>query len=143
MSIANSFGFEGKATRATKTLAVTRAARDHLTLTKPERAAPLQSARDRLDGLEVYRGRLAVDAMPDVVGQPLANHWCDLLVPQDRTHLEADWVAGDFWIDFAATERGVERFDGAKIFHRGAPSLAADQNGACGLKDDEDGRRSD
>jgi hypothetical protein len=40
MSIANSFGFEGKATRATKTLEVTRAARDHLTLTKPERAAP-------------------------------------------------------------------------------------------------------
>jgi len=40
MSIANSFGFEGKAARAARDLEVARADRDCLTLTKPERAAP-------------------------------------------------------------------------------------------------------
>src|SRR5206468_244665 len=78
---------------------------------------PLQTARDRLDGLEIERSRLPVDALAHVIAEPLADHRGDLLVPQDRADFEADRAAGDFGIDFALTERGVERLDGAKIFH--------------------------
>ena len=88
-----------------------------------------QTAPDRLDGLQVQRGRLAVDALADVVAEPLTDDRRNFLVPQDRADFEADRVAGDFGIDLAVTERGVERLDGAKIFNGCDPSLAAGRNG--------------
>ena len=141
MSISKSFGFEGKAARTASDLG--RSSRPGSPdAYKTEAGCPCRPLAIELDGLEVERGRLTVDALANIVAEPLTDHRSDFLVPQDRADFEADRVARDFGIDLAVAERGVERLDGAKIFHGEFPFWSGATIGASRLGDVKEGRRS-
>lgn len=74
-------------------------------------------ARAASNRLKVHRTRLAIRGLADVVTETLTDFWSNILVPKDGACFEAQVIAARFRLDFPIALDGIERFDGAKIFH--------------------------
>jgi len=66
------------------------------------------SPADRLDCHQIHSAGLTVGHDAPVVGKTLADRWSNVLVPLDRTLIEAKIIAASFLRDFSQALDGVE-----------------------------------